>query len=335
MNGARPRPLHCVVTQFGSAARRHLAAARRGEAIAVFRRSFYLETGNPETGNAALVCFGPTALGPGPLNALCDPTGAPDWEAAGLRPGVVGRIAGMRLTLGDAVLSFASAKLWRPAAPRGGWTRRTLALGLGRLAAERGRFGDVGWLPAALPLDAPAPDEADRLHRIARRAAAGPIEALARWLAEAVAAPGGAPPPAPAQAAGLIGLGAGLTPSGDDFVGGAMIALRALGRGDLADSLGARALAAAPARTNRISLAHLASAARGEGAAALHAAMAALCAGGSDLPRRLGELDAIGHTSGWDALAGAVLVIAAFRDAPRPAPPPRPPPPHRRSTAPP
>ena len=121
----------------------------------MFRRSFYLETGN-----AALVCFGPATLGPGPLNALCDPAGDPDWEAAGLRPGAVGRIAGMRLTLGAAVLSFASAQPWRPAAALGGWTRRTLALGLDRLAAERGRFGDVGWLPAALPPGGPAPDEA-------------------------------------------------------------------------------------------------------------------------------------------------------------------------------
>ncbi|MEE9273883.1 MAG: DUF2877 domain-containing protein, partial [bacterium] len=62
----------------------------------------------------------------------------------------------------------------------------------------------------------------------------------------------------------------------------------------------------------RISRAHLACAARGEGAAALHETLAALLGPDPEaaLAAPLGTLDAIGHTSGWDALAGAAAVLA-------------------------
>src|SRR5262249_14736230 len=68
----------------------------------------------------------------------------------------------------------------------------------------------------------------------------------------------------------LIGLGPGLTPAGDDFVGGAMIALRAAGNVPLAERIAAWALPLAATNTNRISRAHLECAAQGEGHEALH-----------------------------------------------------------------
>jgi hypothetical protein len=102
----------------------------------------------------------------------------------------------------------------------------------------------------------------------------------------------------------LIGLGPGLTPAGDDFVGGAMIALRAYGRADAADRIAAWALPLASVRTNRISRAHLECAAEGEGHAALHDY---LCNFAKEHLQRLAR---IGHTSGLDAAAGALLALA-------------------------
>jgi Protein of unknown function (DUF2877) len=101
----------------------------------------------------------------------------------------------------------------------------------------------------------------------------------------------------------LIGLGPGLTPAGDDFVGGAMIALRAFGRTQLADRIAAWALPLAKERTNRISRAHLECAAAGEGHEALHLF---LC---SFEEKHLEALGRIGHTSGLDAAAGALLAL--------------------------
>lgn len=110
----------------------------------------------------------------------------------------------------------------------------------------------------------------------------------------------------------LIGLGPGLTPAGDDFVGGAMIALRAAGEVGLADRVAAWALPLAETRTGRISRAHLACAAQGEGHEALHALLGS--AGGTQrFEESLARLAGIGHTSGLDAAAGALLALAARR----------------------
>ena len=104
----------------------------------------------------------------------------------------------------------------------------------------------------------------------------------------------------------LIGLGPGLTPAGDDFVGGAMIALRAFGHAQLADRVAAWALPLAKERTNRISRAHLECAAAGEGHEALHGLLTF-----KETEKHLARLARIGHTSGLDAAAGALLALAS------------------------
>jgi hypothetical protein len=119
-------------------------------------------------------------------------------------------------------------------------------------------------------------------------------------------------PAPPSEAAVLVGLGPGLTPSGDDFVGGALIALRYLSRNAVADRLADWALALAMTRTGSISRAHLTCAAEGAGAGALHALLAVVCAADGDrIARHLPAIDAVGHCSGWDALAGAAAACAS------------------------
>lgn len=128
------------------------------------------------------------------------------------------------------------------------------------------------------------------------------IEALASWLADPIDLPGDG-------ARGLIGLGPGLTPSGDDLIGGALCALHAAGRDQPARRLSDWALPIARTATNRISNAHLACAAQGECGEAVNDAIVALLSGDDpDLDR----IDAIGHTSGWDALAGAFLALSVL-----------------------
>ena len=112
----------------------------------------------------------------------------------------------------------------------------------------------------------------------------------------------------------LIGLGSGLTPAGDDFVGGAMIALRAYGHQALGDRVAAWALPLAKDRSSRISRAHLECAAEGEGHEALHDL---LCTGDE---KHLEQLAGIGHTSGLDAAAGALLALGLVGEARRDAP---------------
>jgi hypothetical protein len=126
------------------------------------------------------------------------------------------------------------------------------------------------------------------------------LEALERWLAGHALG---------AEVEELIGLGPGLTPSGDDYLGGVLIGLRWLGRGAHADSLWRWLAPRLAQRTSAISAAHLAAAAAGEGHEALHEVLDNLAAWETpSLTASLGRLDAVGHSSGWDALAGIVAV---------------------------
>jgi len=129
-------------------------------------------------------------------------------------------------------------------------------------------------------------------------------DALGKWIRD------GAKGRVPEQAQNLIGLGSGLTPAGDDLIGGALIALHALGRKAIAKRVATWALSHAKTRTNRISRAHLACAASGEGHEALHRCLAAILSAKRSLRTELRALRKVGHSSGTDALAGALEVFA-------------------------
>lgn len=118
------------------------------------------------------------------------------------------------------------------------------------------------------------------------------LDALDEWLAGNTL---------DARAGQLVGLGPGLTPSGDDYLGGVMVALHQRGRGAQAASLWRWLEPKLAARTGAISAAHLAAAASGEAHEALHGIL--------DGDLDLDALDAVGHCSGWDALAGSVAVL--------------------------
>ncbi len=108
----------------------------------------------------------------------------------------------------------------------------------------------------------------------------------------------------------LVGLGPGLTPSGDDFLTGALAALAAVGQTNMRAALG-RAVVAAAGQTSPLSASLLRAAAAGHVGENLHAMVAAIITGDAD-----GAIDAatrIGHTSGWDALAGAVVTGNLYR----------------------
>jgi hypothetical protein len=110
----------------------------------------------------------------------------------------------------------------------------------------------------------------------------------------------------------LIGLGPGLTPSGDDVVGGALIALHLLGEGRARDALWAALRPHAKAATGDISFAHLEAAAEGFGHEIIHRIANALMSGHDDSREKLDAVHAIGHTSGWDALVGVVAALEAW-----------------------
>lgn len=282
-----------AIFELGLLAENALLSESEGRVVAVFENSFYAVFGGQ------WICVGLPHLGSGPLHVLCERRPL-RWPAIGGGVAVTG--SALRIdsrpfaTLGDAFI-------WRPEPPAS-WTHAGLRLGLGAVdesfhvgAAEEG-LAAVGC--AQRPVK-PSPLVA---------AAAPGISALDRVITDALS--GRAPSPADsAELVTLIGLGPGLTPSGDDMLGGALITFAALDLPNARDLLWS-ACRDHLDRTNDISGVHLRTAALGYGAAAMHAAIRATIKGDVNcMEQALAAVSAIGHTSGKDGFAGALIAMRA------------------------
>ncbi|MGP3956547.1 DUF2877 domain-containing protein [Nonomuraea sp. 3N208] len=115
----------------------------------------------------------------------------------------------------------------------------------------------------------------------------------------------------------LIGLGPGLTPSGDDVLAGLLVTLRHVGRATeteqavwLADWLGATVTFDARTRTTPLSATLLHCAARGEASPEVLAVLRGVT-GGQALEPALRRLRRLGHTSGADLTQGVAIGVHA------------------------
>jgi hypothetical protein len=177
-----------------------------------------------------------------------------------------------------------------PSHPHPTLDRATAARCFGELARRCRELGEpcgfgrllLGALPP-FPLD----HRVDAAHALAAAAGSGDAQAFAQ------------------AGLRLLGVGGGLTPSGDDFVGAALFTLQHMGF----DSAGWRETIrtltdATRTRTHAISAALFADLAAGESFAPLHELVAARDTGAMLEPAR--RLTAIGHSSGWDMLSGMI-----------------------------
>ena len=113
----------------------------------------------------------------------------------------------------------------------------------------------------------------------------------------------------------LAGLGVGLTPSGDDFIVGALYAAWILHPPEVAGGLAQAVAQAAAPQTTSLSAAWLKAASRGQAGVVWHNFFEALV---SNAPLQIQEtmktILAVGETSGADALAGFTGVFVSGRD---------------------
>lgn len=108
----------------------------------------------------------------------------------------------------------------------------------------------------------------------------------------------------------LAGLGLGLTPAGDDFLIGSILALWACLAQDEAEHIGMALAEEAAPRTNSLSAAWLRASARGEAAEHWHLLFSALAAGNvNKLHKAARAILPTGHTSGADSLGGFVATV--------------------------
>ncbi|CAN5525624.1 hypothetical protein BH20CHL7_BH20CHL7_17300 [soil metagenome] len=198
--------------------------------------------------------------------------------------------------------------------------------GMGVRLGQALRFESVGviirlddaapWSPRVPVLDVSRwPSRAVRCASLARRhRVAGGLEALAA-AGSALNALAGAITRSDRVAAlraarGLIGLGPGLTPSGDDALAGVEAALHAVGH-PVAGFLQA-GTDDLETRTTTVSAAMLRHAASGDAAERVHRLLGALLSGPDEgLPDAIQAAVRWGATSGSDLLAGVVLALDA------------------------
>lgn len=283
-----------------------LTRHERAAVLAAFERSFYLEAGRD------LITVGAASLHDGPLNIRLGTTENTAFTTdLGVTPGQRWTIGPHRLQPEEGpIIQLETASIWQPAAPAGAVAFDRLTQGLGHL---RRRLAEVP-LPEGslirLVLDGSTPENP------VERAAAPLLQHLFQALSSGFA---GSSTVDVEPAIGLLGLGPGLTPAGDDLLAGLLIACSKLGERHVARRLGDALLYAAPERTTCISLAHLTAAAAGYGAAPLHDLLDGLVRSErAEMDRALDAAAKIGHSSGFDAVGGIILALRAWLDAVQP-----------------
>jgi hypothetical protein len=113
--------------------------------------------------------------------------------------------------------------------------------------------------------------------------------------------------------ADLVGLGSGLTPSGDDFLVGALAVLDALAERRAHAALARMIFDLPPGLTSALSECLLKAAAAGYVGEDLHCAVSAVISG---MPSRaIAAIGRIGHSSGWDSMAGILTALRAVATA--------------------
>jgi len=118
-----------------------------------------------------------------------------------------------------------------------------------------------------------------------------------------------------ATAKQLAGLGQGLTPAGDDFILGAILAAWILHSRKVAKHLAEEITNVAAPLTTSLSAAWLRSAGRGEAGIRWHEFFESLISGDpASIQKAMDKILADGETSGVDALAGFISVFAAQRN---------------------
>lgn len=266
-----------------------------GEALRV--QSVYRSVVNVTTADGLLTIASPE--GGGLPNGILADLG-PDWRAIGLDSGMVVFASDSDIRVPEAGLEiqFDSAGRWSPrfgssadgagkAAAR--WDRRTAATWT--LAQARGSAAGFGALLREDVTGHPL-----RIVDVARPIVTALVVALQTGDRKRTGE----------AAARLIGLGPGLTPSGDDLLVGIEAALHALAQ----PSAGFLALAmgGVDGRTTELAATLLRHAAAGEFAERLHTLLAALL--GSDdetVPAAIDRAVAWGATSGTDCLIGVLI----------------------------
>jgi hypothetical protein len=300
-------PIVFDVRQCGAAVRSLFDGEKQASITAVFNATFYVEI------DGRLACIGSEGLGASPLNLCTTAPAGTDWQASGLRANAVVRMsAGIVRVHPRISIKLNDPPIWRPAPVRADWTATDLRHGLSIF-----REASEGLVPAQGLGCFVFPEGQSRADCALGRFACVAVRGLREWLQRSLRGPNSETADGLQWVHRLIGLGPGLTPSGDDFIAGMLVALRALGEDEVCDRLWASVRRRSWAAGNAISSTHLEIAAGGQASDAVHKMLNAIMAGrGDEITMALRGIDDIGHTSGWDTMSGIVVVLHDWLEIP-------------------
>jgi len=312
------RGAHLVqIERAGILAHEICARGAAAHVVAIFERSFYLRAGE------IFLCVGEPAIGNGPLTLLAG--AGVRLSDLDLRPDEPAVISEQEIIIGERLrLCLDACEVWGPPAWPDAAPPDVLSETCGALA-RRVDAASAGLAPVAFGAPVPTP---------LARTASECIAQFRCWLIEQTVGwakarssrrahadqrmvgtlrfahptgESGRSKSALAAVCDLIGLGPGLTPSGDDFLAGALAALDAFGAAEACAALAHAIMLTLPGRTSPLSACLLRASCAGHVSERLHDAVSALLVG--DVEASTEAAESIGHTSGWDMLAGAGVVI--------------------------
>jgi len=277
-----------------------------GEVIAVHPHSMYV---TDEDGEIYAIVRKP--LGNGPLN-LVIPT-EPAQLFNGMAPGTSLASTGERLGVGELItIGLEAASIWDPKAYAAlAADPDALDRGLAELCRQISHRSPAESLARLLPHleDDDLPEPLERVAHFPRSHAliGGLAEALAQRDRRRLKV----------VTSSLAGLGPGLTPAGDDFIAGVLLALALVReqRGEAAlNEIATLLVETAAPRTHEISGAYLRAAYDGQVGERWHPLLAALAAGdGARIAAAAAPVLATGETSGADMLAGFLVGIGVLQ----------------------
>lgn len=278
-----------------------------GTVLAVFRRSCYLESVDGH-----IFCLADSSLGEGPLTLGVGFPGNTTLSNIGVTGGCHLDMDGLDLRLGRSIVFqksemsiWAPERIWKTATPIEILLRmHTLTNLIKPLIPSDGLGPIMPYVAGQADGKFPTNDSMNAVAKLAVRSLDRLCGGLIRSDIEAV----------DEGVSGLVGLGPGLTPSGDDLLGGLLVALRAMpdaASHPIVEVLSACTNRHAAEKTTRISSSMLEQSTRGNGSAVQHGLLRCLLEvdARSDISSAALDLIRTGHTSGWDALAGILLGI--------------------------
>jgi len=297
------------VVSLGSMALSCLFRTRKWQVIANFRRSFYCRDNRDN-----IICIGQAAIGKGPFTLLCSVDNG--WPGNILSNTRQIRVRKKQLLLEGTGLIFDmhGASVWRK-------SLFTIS------GSDDHLQSDIRWVVGKVAGDAPSESLGMvvsnffpvNVHNIRSRPSTLTdslhkrfIEVISEVRRHPLLLPTGQLNTSFAEGLRpLMGLGPGLTPSGDDFLAGIVMGLFKMGKQDEAARLARHFYRAARGKVTIISLAFYRALAEGLVAEPFHQFLEAIGRGDyRELETLLRRVSLFGGTSGWDTIAGIVFGIS-------------------------